>query len=795
MSEEGSKEIPINHGSNNKSDSWVGKETERWEKESGERDKELEQEHKEFESWLKEQEEKEKQREQKLAEHFQKINKIKEKLTMSNPEKSESTINHESENISGSEKENPLNRKIDDLINPREGKALVTDISLLRLARLAKQPRNQTPERLEELLKKGDDWYAEGRVSEEEWSLLAGVVEERMGELESRRVGEERKIKPDIKTEVDDLTEEILSTQKELRDIETNLKPVSGDLTDEEQQKRRGLFEKWEKARLKLSILTGKISAQQAEGLVPSGEKFPDIREIGPEEFKKMFREKVHALMEEYSEQSFETNWTLVWPLQQAINSLWPKEYELDQISKKDGSLWLDSKSKPYLFSELRKELADQLEAYRSIHNFRFIYKRVPGVGEAIGAASLLETRFIDFLLKDGDGKLRVSDVLKKMEIIGERHKILDVLKIKNIEKEELDFGIFSEYLESNQKLKRSLIDELKEENERLKKDFPGDKERIEKVIENLKAKYVEEIIKNQEENGWQGKVAGALYSALGRAWFHNVMLNGSGDFFCGRLFNMPSYVKKRWEKDWGRKPFPEFYQALDLRVSDFWDKVFDNLEKSLSNPKDPEKNNFKKKLKDFKVREIGKNSYGKRLYSFADPEMDFSKIDLSQIKGLRPTELQQVVLDLEEADHIRKRILNPKGLVDEPGLQHINGMYDEFKHLVGKKRSEWMREVIKQIIWFFKDRTAPDIESLPKKMRDCPAKEVFPEVRPWLNQDIILSINSLTPPLTPDDAEIILTDTVGPKSLRELKRAGKIAAATAGAVVGEIIKSILGIK
>jgi len=54
---------------------------------------------------------------------------------------------------------------------------------LRRLGEMALLSRNQTIERLGKLLVKGDEWYLEGEVSEDEWSVLAGVLIEKQEAL------------------------------------------------------------------------------------------------------------------------------------------------------------------------------------------------------------------------------------------------------------------------------------------------------------------------------------------------------------------------------------------------------------------------------------------------------------------------------------------------------------------------------------------------------------------------------------------------------------------------------------
>ncbi|PIS14183.1 hypothetical protein COT65_00080 [Candidatus Shapirobacteria bacterium CG09_land_8_20_14_0_10_47_13] len=65
----------------------------------------------------------------------------------------------------------------------------INDRSLRRLVNLATQSRNQTPQGLADLLKKGDDWFADDKVPKEEWEQLAGVIEEESTRLRAGQGG------------------------------------------------------------------------------------------------------------------------------------------------------------------------------------------------------------------------------------------------------------------------------------------------------------------------------------------------------------------------------------------------------------------------------------------------------------------------------------------------------------------------------------------------------------------------------------------------------------------------------
>ena len=114
--------------------------------------------------------------------------------------------------------------KIRSLIEPGKEGEVITDESLLRLAELALLPRNQTPERLEELLKKGDDLFAEGKVPKEKWAILAGVIEE---ELERLRASSPKE--PSLGAKVGELVDQIATSQRQTQELAESLRRLPSD--------------------------------------------------------------------------------------------------------------------------------------------------------------------------------------------------------------------------------------------------------------------------------------------------------------------------------------------------------------------------------------------------------------------------------------------------------------------------------------------------------------------------------------------------------------------------------------
>jgi len=384
--------------------------------------------------------------------------------------------------------------EMNDLIQPgQSGQKEINNVWLSNVVKtLSLGSQNRLNEQnLQDWLNIGDRKFADEEIPEEEWAKVGGLIDGKLTEIRKNRPAEE------FKGENFKKKEDVAS------DFETSFSKLADEFK-EFNKKEKFASEDIKAILEKQQQFWGKIQESSGEGFMQGTEKLPDPHE-GVEELRNWFSKRIQALIHEYPDQSFETNWTLVWPLQQAINKLWPKEDEKDiflapadlkdakgrSLKDPQGNILRGMKKDSY--SALRKELAFELEAFRNIHNFRFIYRRVAGVGDVIGAAGLLENRYVEYLLHNKD----IANSLRELETLGEEYK------------------------------------------------QSGDKSKI---------KDMEDVV----DRNWQGKVASALYSALGRSWRHNLTLNGSGDFFCGRLFNMSDWAKIRWEEHWKRKPFPE---------------------------------------------------------------------------------------------------------------------------------------------------------------------------------------------------------------------------------------------
>jgi len=657
-------------------------------------------------SYIEKQEKEKKQKDRRIEKVFSKIDKHLENIkNMSNPEKDME------EKITWPEMNEAL------LVISDDGKPIIKAESLIKIAKnLSTGGENRITEaNLEHVLRRVDDGYYSGEFGEEEASIVGGVIDKKLTEI--KKITQTKEILKGMKSsdlgKEENLPKFFKIRMDQERELDMILKKDEKELTDLDKIRVNQLVE---------SLYKQPLSEMDLSFFGGSSEKPPKVEEVGVETYKEWFENKIHALIEEYPDQNFETNWTLTYTIQQGVNNLWPKEGQDEFEYKVKGTNGQEIIRKDS-YTRLRKELALKLESYRAVHNFIYLYRRVPGVAEAIGPAGLLEAKYLQCLLrengKDNHGRnYSVADALREFYQLGGIHRL------------EADKG------------KRKEI--------------------------------IKEMIEKQDKS-WQGRVAGALYSAFqGGGRDGHLVLNEGGDFFTGRLYNMPDWVKTLWKDKWKRSDWPGLYKALDLKVDDFWDETLKNID----------------------LGNIGvyKEKVGRaEIYRFENAR--FEKIDLVGNQNVTSDHLKRIILNLEEADVIRKMILNPKGLVDNPGFGHINAMWEKFKHIKAKDRSEWFAPLIKELIWFFRDKVAPWSDSLPASMRNCPAKEVFPYFTPMTDEQLTNVVWALTPPLHKEDANKVLNEAIGPKGTRTFVRAARIGAGAVGSMIIEGIKAALGLK
>lgn len=557
---------------------------------------------------------------------------------------------------------------------------------------------------------------------------------------------QDRKGSPDSSANIDSVSE---ATRRRIEEIMQVLN--SGNASPEEQARLGGelrtLLEQ------QAQVLRRAIVDPET-GMRGGVESLPDAREVGADEVRRLFKERLRTLVEEQADQSFDQNWRLVYPLELTIMSLMPRRGEPDQVGPENVKFSL---------SGLRRELSTELQAYRNVHNFIYIYRRVGGVTHLIEAASLLPRETINLLLKTS----KVADRLRKIEALGERNLALKTKEYQGVTLTEAEKG----ELKKNEATVKELM--VKSST---KEEFEGD--------------------------FWANRIAGGLYSGLHESARHDMQVNESGDFFSDRLFHTKERAKDMWERTWGRKSRPDLYEAVDLRLTGFWEEVLGSKIGSFKTISDAQKYCKSQGIEAVIDEEVDEET-GRRkiiLVSFnlskaKFEEMSFSEAGSGLSFAVKTDEVRQVNLDLDDADKIRKAIFDPRGFLDEPSMATIKKAYEVFKHLKGKTRSGWVRNVCREVVLLYRDTVHPGNESASPRSRKCPGQEIYPEMVPWTNNEVANQLTRMTPPLTDVDREKVLKEFVGTKAERRLKEDVQVAKEVGKSMLGEFLKALFGLK
>jgi len=469
------------------------------------------------------------------------------------------------------------------------------------------------------------------------------------------------------------------------------------------------------KNRMRLEELSG-LGTERGVKIIPS------VEEIGPEEYKREFFERLTSLIEENRKQSFDVRWQLIYPLEAAINALYPA------YGKSDVFYY---RGKSYSYSELRKELADQLEAFRAIHNYGYLHSKAAGVESLVEAANFLSVDIIGYLLKIPE----IANTLRELEALGERWQ----------------------------------AEESTSEKEKL-------------------ASQIKQLI----SGNWKGIIAGNLFKALGEAARIDLVLDNPGDFFLARIYNASKKAKSAWEDDWKRKPFPELYQAVDLRVYPFWIQVLNTLRKRLI-----EMNGEEKGGEEFKVfcrqRGVEIREEDGRIISVSLRNAKFE--DGLGLEKCPTNMLNLVYLEAADAENVRKAIFNPGGLLQSPSPSALTRINEVFKHLKGEDKYKWFARVIQAIVNYYKDTAFPDIDQPGlNNVRTSASKKDFPNIVPWTHSDIRSVVEGLSPMLRREDMNEVLKNTIDPNWKLRIEGKRVASAVGTGLLEGfkEFVKALL---
>lgn len=371
--------------------------------------------------------------------------------------------------------------------------------------------------------------------------------------------------------------------------------------------------------------------------------------EDNPQASLDWFNNRLQTLEEKFYNQSFDQRWQLVYPVEQFILSL-DQQGNLPQAFDYHGKHYTT-------FQEISTDLSHELEARRARHNHTYIFRRVSGTGDLIGAADLLDSKNIETLLKIPE----VATTLQRFE------------------------GLANDY-----------------------KAAAGNK--------TEQARILKDILDLQESN-WAGRIAAGLFSGLGEAARHDILINGSGDFFWNRIQNFEDRARKdlvkRYPKggditdDVQKKIIETLAPAMNLQTTTYWVNILEAQRQNLGTTE-----NFQRFCRENNIEGIivdGAN---------ADAKADYSHLDLSHTRftnlnleregrdsfNLPFNQLKNGMLDVDDANSVRKALWDPGGFLDKPTDKNLRATYPVMKHLKGTPKYEFYEKLGNALIGFNKE-------------------------------------------------------------------------------------------
>lgn len=475
--------------------------------------------------------------------------------------------------------------------------------------------------------------------------------------------------------------------------------------------------------------------------------------EEDPEAFMEEFEELLKFLIETQKQKNFDSDRQQTMALDRAVQTVPVK-----------GTLIHEGQ--PYDCADIRRKLAERLNAFRSAHNSIFLYQNVSQLGDLTRVMDQLKGETENYLTHDKDIARAFRGLARLLE--GSKEE---------------------------QKLAAAFIKE--------------------KVVNDKDGNPIPLL--DGEKNSipyWAIRLAGGLICAQHLAAGVDISLNQSGDFFQNRLFNVPKRAQEYWQKLLHRPQNLELYKALDLRVKGVWEvRLGKKINKMLDDV--PEIDEITTKIKTADQKEVKQLEEQKRRLKVQrsleirvefvnlcnrigimakrggniNPEFDEEMgifiikrdtFSLSQIKfgvkgidvnkelGLDEDSTRQVYLDLADADAVRKLIFDPGGFLDMPTPAALMKLWQVVKHLKGDDRSPWFAGVVGETVKLYKQhKNLLSINSEAKKfMKDAATMD---------DEEIYSLVKSFGPLINNKDIEKVLKEVIG-KTSDEMKarRLGK---------------------
>ncbi|MBI3558999.1 hypothetical protein HY085_01255 [Candidatus Gottesmanbacteria bacterium] len=539
-----------------------------------------------------------------------------------------------------------------------------------------KETKNQSPESEKEEKGKPERQQATGS---ETGGQSGGKTKEEKGKAEVKSA----KTDPDIEA----MAEQIEQLGRQIEEKMSPLPKLENE-TEQAYEARAAARRQGAVEAILMQENASKEFANRLYGMSPEqqqemGYEVPPRLEDDPQEALDWFYRRLQTLEENFYNQSFDSRWQLVSPLEQFILKLTKKSGQnLEQPFEYKGKTFTN-------YGELNQNLSEMLEARRSRHNHTYVFRRASGTEDLIGAAAMLDLKNIQTLLHIPE----VADKLREFEKIGNEYK------------------------------------------QRKDKD-----ERKEKTTQAL----------NLQESDWSGRIAGGLFSALGEAARFDIQINEGGDFFWNRIQNFSARtegaIKDRYptqekggsiDEKTQKEMIETIAPAMNLMTETFLaDEIIG---------KDA------KKEEEGKKRKLDPNLYGIGQYEVKVKNKDDKEevkeawLDLSNFKfenlnlsrqGKDALELSAndalkiSMLDINDANGVRKAIWDPAGYIDLPTKDNVAKLFPLVKHLKGEKRAAWFKGTVNATVEFNKDRGLP-IPLKPRFMSDSLSKRIF-GWEPW---------------------------------------------------------------
>lgn len=554
---------------------------------------------------------------------------------------------------------------------------------------------------------------------------LAGLVwQEKVEEVQSKYPSAETQKEP-RRSRADVAYEE--QATEALRQYEQRLQPLARDsyASEEAYEAAAGersraveaykaeLDRRWEEMKERSRPIYADPETAQMQGY----ELPPNLEKEGWEHTRNWFLDKLKFAEENYPDQSFESNWRIIYPLEQLINSMAVHVQEHDEFTDQVSG-------QRFKYEDLSKELNLHMQSRRSRHNHSYVWSRASGTEDFISAGHMLQTEYIDFLLKIDDRGVKVADKYRELEGLGRDYAAA---------KTELD------RVNGEKRHKRASDENVQAAQDR---------------VDALDKKIIE-----LQTSNWAGRIATGLWCALGGAAHYDVSIQESGDFFYNRVQNFSdraeSDLRKRYDKldaDTQDKLVNTVAPAMDLKVETFWEHALDEQYKQLRGTEQQRDQAFRNFLTENKVKGIvlKKNKSGRE----TPGKWDFKNVDMSEAKlenlhlgqtgsnpfKLKDNQLMIYMLDVNDANGVRKLLWDPSGFLDRLDSPSLGAVYPAMKHLKGEKRSDWFKGAVQATIEINRD----GLWDLPKPgfLTESITKKLFKR-QPWGRDQTDIFINA----------------------------------------------------